>query len=200
MLHQAYPRKVVRDFVSLMVLESRLKKYRLQIGKKVSTPYGSGSIIKVDDSVSILLSFAGVDSDRSLLCKQIVPGLDGALYEIFEDRNSNSLDLHLLSMNVADVIDAPMRTCKESPNHLYSEFDDNYDYEEYSHYCGIVMGEKRTQKGWDILANIAKTKGATKCQILIRWAIEKGYNCVPRSGVGSKLEKFVILENSLKAS
>ena len=88
---------------------------------------------------------AGEDSDRSLLFKQIVPGLDGALYEIFEDRNSNSLDLHPLSMNVADVIDAPMRTCDESPNHFHSEFDDNYDYEEYSDNCGIVMGEKRTQ-------------------------------------------------------
>ena len=54
------------------------------------------------------------------------------------------------------------------------------------------------QKEWDVLARIAKDKGATKCQILILWAIQKGYNCVPRSGVGSKIEKFAVLENSLK--
>ena len=42
----------------------QVEKYQLQIGKEVSTPYGSGSIIKVDDSVSILLSFGKMYSTR----------------------------------------------------------------------------------------------------------------------------------------
>lgn len=54
------------------------------------------------------------------------------------------------------------------------------------------------QKEWDILAGIAKQKSATKAQILVLWALQMGYNCVPRSGAGSKLEKLAILENSYK--
>lgn len=54
------------------------------------------------------------------------------------------------------------------------------------------------QDGWAILADIAKKKEATKAQILVRWALQKGYNCVPRSSANSKIEKFAIVENSLK--
>jgi len=54
------------------------------------------------------------------------------------------------------------------------------------------------QEGWDVLAKIAKEKGVTKAQILVRWALQKGYLCVPRSGVGSKLERTAIFENSHK--
>jgi diketogulonate reductase-like aldo/keto reductase len=37
-----------------------------------------------------------------------------------------------------------------------------------------------------------------QAQILVRWALQKGYLCVPRSGVGSKIERAAIFENSYK--
>jgi diketogulonate reductase-like aldo/keto reductase len=52
------------------------------------------------------------------------------------------------------------------------------------------------QDGWAVVGNIAKTKSVTKAQIMVRWALQKGYLCVPRSGVGSKLECLAIQENS----
>mmetsp|Transcript_25757 Transcript_25757/g.38681 ORF Transcript_25757/g.38681 Transcript_25757/m.38681 type:complete len:94 (-) Transcript_25757:130-411(-) len=36
----------------------------------------------------------------------------------------------------------------------------------------------------------------TKAQILVRWSLQKGYICVPRSGCGSKLERIAFGENS----
>jgi len=36
----------------------------------------------------------------------------------------------------------------------------------------------------------------TKAQVLIAWAFQKNYLCVPRSGVKSKLERKAIFENS----
>ena len=41
---------------------------------------------------------------------------------------------------------------------------------------------------WAQLGELAKLKGVTKAQILVRWALQKGYGCAPRSGTGSKLE------------
>ena len=41
---------------------------------------------------------------------------------------------------------------------------------------------------WAKLGEMAKLKGVTKAQILVRWALQKGYGCAPRSGTGSKLE------------
>lgn len=52
------------------------------------------------------------------------------------------------------------------------------------------------QEGWTTVAAIAKEKNVTKQQILIRWALHKGYVSLPRSGTGSKLERNAIAENS----
>jgi diketogulonate reductase-like aldo/keto reductase len=41
---------------------------------------------------------------------------------------------------------------------------------------------------WAKLGELAKDKGVTKAQILVRWALQKGFGCAPRSGTGSKLE------------
>lgn len=35
-----------------------------------------------------------------------------------------------------------------------------------------------------------------QAQVLVRWALQKGYLCVPRSGSGSKIERKAIFENS----
>ncbi|KAL7521433.1 hypothetical protein ACHAWX_007655 [Stephanocyclus meneghinianus] len=49
---------------------------------------------------------------------------------------------------------------------------------------------------WAKLGDIAKAKGVTKAQVLVRWALQKGFGCAPRSGTGSKLERIAIAENS----
>jgi diketogulonate reductase-like aldo/keto reductase len=41
---------------------------------------------------------------------------------------------------------------------------------------------------WAKLGELAKDKGVTKAQVLVRWALQKGFGCAPRSGTGSKLE------------
>jgi len=59
-----------------------------------------------------------------------------------------------------------------------------------------LSGVDGPQDGWQILANIAQKKNMTKAQVLIAWAFQKNYLCVPRSGVKSKLERKAIFENS----
>ncbi|KAL3759613.1 hypothetical protein ACHAWU_009760 [Discostella pseudostelligera] len=51
-------------------------------------------------------------------------------------------------------------------------------------------------EGWAVLAEIAKAKGMTKAQVLVRWSLQKGYVCVPRSASSSKVERVAIAENS----
>jgi diketogulonate reductase-like aldo/keto reductase len=65
--------------------------------------------------------------------------------------------------------------------------------------CGTwskLSSTEGLQEGWDILAGIAKRKGMTKAQVLVRWSLQKGYVCVPRSASASKLERIAIAENS----
>jgi 2,5-diketo-D-gluconate reductase A len=50
--------------------------------------------------------------------------------------------------------------------------------------------------GWVTLGNIATAHACTKQQILIRWAVQKGYTCVPRSSSQYKVERQAIRENS----
>jgi len=49
---------------------------------------------------------------------------------------------------------------------------------------------------WQVVGELAKAKQATKAQILVRWAFQKGYACVPRSAATSKVERQAIGENS----
>jgi diketogulonate reductase-like aldo/keto reductase len=52
------------------------------------------------------------------------------------------------------------------------------------------------QDGWAVVGDIAQKKGKTRAQILVRWSLQKGYVCVPRSSPSSKLERVAIAENS----
>eukprot|EP00977_Amphora_coffeiformis_P010966 scaffold2613_cov188-Amphora_coffeaeformis.AAC.3 len=49
---------------------------------------------------------------------------------------------------------------------------------------------------WTQLGQLAAAKGVTKQQVLIRWAIQSGYLCVPRSGSQYKVERAAIRENA----
>lgn len=59
-----------------------------------------------------------------------------------------------------------------------------------------LSGVDGPAEGWAVLSDLAKTKGVTKAQLLVRWSLQKGYVCVPRSGAKSKLERVAISENS----
>ena len=59
-----------------------------------------------------------------------------------------------------------------------------------------LSGTDGPAEGWAVLADIAKNKGMTKAQVLVRWSLQKGYACVPRSAAASKVERLAIAENS----
>ena len=86
-----------------------------------------------------------------------------------------------------------------------SPFNMHKDIVEYCDKNGIAVGCSAWSKlsgvngpaeGWAILADLAKAKGMTKAQLLVRWSLQKGYVCVPRSGSASKVERIAIAENS----
>ncbi|CAB9526618.1 diketo-D-gluconic acid reductase [Seminavis robusta] len=49
---------------------------------------------------------------------------------------------------------------------------------------------------WEVVGKMAQQKGMTKAQVLVRWSMQKGYICVPRSAATSKVERVAIAENS----
>ena len=86
-----------------------------------------------------------------------------------------------------------------------SPFNQHTDVIEYCQGKGIGIGcsawsrlssADGPQDGWAVVAKIAQNKGMTKAQVLVRWSLQKGYVCVPRSSSGSKLERVAIAENS----
>jgi diketogulonate reductase-like aldo/keto reductase len=59
-----------------------------------------------------------------------------------------------------------------------------------------LSGASGPGEQWDVLSQIANKKGVTKAQALVRWSLQKGYICVPRSGCAYKIERVAIAENS----
>jgi len=59
-----------------------------------------------------------------------------------------------------------------------------------------LSGADGPSEQWDVVAKLAAHKKTTKAQILVRWALQKGYICVPRSAAASKVERMAIAENS----
>jgi diketogulonate reductase-like aldo/keto reductase len=51
-------------------------------------------------------------------------------------------------------------------------------------------------EGWAAVGKIADARGMTKQQVLVRWAVQCGYLCVPRSGSKAKTDQQAIAENS----
>ncbi|KAL7533619.1 hypothetical protein ACHAXR_005344 [Thalassiosira sp. AJA248-18] len=86
-----------------------------------------------------------------------------------------------------------------------SPFNMHREVVEYCDANGIAVGCSAWSKlsgvdgpaeGWAVLADLAKAKGVTKAQLLVRWSLQHGYVCVPRSGCASKVERVAIAENS----
>ena len=59
-----------------------------------------------------------------------------------------------------------------------------------------LSGATGPSEQWDVLSKLAIKKGMTKAQVLVRWSLQKGYICVPRSGSQYKIERVAIAENS----
>ena len=59
-----------------------------------------------------------------------------------------------------------------------------------------LSGADGPADGWATLSELATRKGMTKAQLLVRWSLQKGYVCVPRSGSKSTAQKLAIAENS----
>ena len=59
-----------------------------------------------------------------------------------------------------------------------------------------LSGANGPREQWDILSQLSDNKGITKAQALVRWSLQKGYICVPRSGCGTEIERIAIAENS----
>lgn len=59
-----------------------------------------------------------------------------------------------------------------------------------------LSGADGPAEGWSVVADLAGKRGVTKAQVLVRWALQRGYVCVPRSGCGSRVERVAIAENS----
>lgn len=51
-------------------------------------------------------------------------------------------------------------------------------------------------KEFTALADLAKAKDATEAQVLVRWALQKGYACAPTAGSDSSFKPTAIAENS----
>jgi len=61
-----------------------------------------------------------------------------------------------------------------------------------------LSNEKTGAKNWPKLKEISSELGTTKQQVLIAWALRKGYLCVPRTGTGTVAELLAIKENSVQ--
>ncbi|KAL7528440.1 hypothetical protein ACHAWF_002560 [Thalassiosira exigua] len=59
-----------------------------------------------------------------------------------------------------------------------------------------LSGVDGPAEGWAVLSDLAAARGVTKAQLLVRWSLQRGYVCVPRSGSKSKVERTAIAENS----
>jgi diketogulonate reductase-like aldo/keto reductase len=86
-----------------------------------------------------------------------------------------------------------------SPFHAHKNVVDWCDKYGIAVSCGAwskLSGASGPTEGWDVVTKLAQQKSMTKSQILVRWALQKGYICVPRSSSASKLERLAIAENS----
>lgn len=91
---------------------------------------------------------------------------------------------------------------------ILSPFNQHKDIAEWARVHGSVLScsawsklssVEGPQQGWAVVSDMAKEKGVTKQQILIRWALQSGYLCAPRSGSKFKVEREAIVENAPKS-
>lgn len=97
-------------------------------------------------------------------------------------------------------LDLPcMNQLELSPFNTHSEIVQWCDNNNVAIGCGAwskLSGASGPQDQWAVVGEIAQKKQMTKAQVLVRWSLQKGYVCVPRSAAASKIERVAIGENS----
>ncbi len=86
-----------------------------------------------------------------------------------------------------------------SPFNMHSDVVDWCDRNGVAVACSAwskLSGASGPSEQWDVLSQLASKKGMTKAQVMVRWSLQKGYICVPRSGSQYKIERVAIAENS----
>mmetsp|Transcript_4027 Transcript_4027/g.10535 ORF Transcript_4027/g.10535 Transcript_4027/m.10535 type:complete len:460 (-) Transcript_4027:113-1492(-) len=63
-----------------------------------------------------------------------------------------------------------------------------------------LSGANGPSEQWNILSQLSDKKGISKAQALVRWSLQKGFICVPRSGCETEIERIAIAENSYGGS
>jgi diketogulonate reductase-like aldo/keto reductase len=193
----------------------RQRRESLFISHKISNAEQSTDAVAVGRSVKKAIAELGVgyldmvsihspltDKERRLATYQALQQLrDGGFVKAISVCNYGVGPLEEIAALVGDNIgDYPaMNQLELSPFNQHSEV---------VNWCrnnGVAVGCSAWSKlsgvdgpaeGWAVLSDLAKAKGVTKAQLLVRWSLQKGYVCVPRSGSKSKLERVAIAENS----
>jgi len=82
------------------------------------------------------------DNDTLSLRERIIPGLDGNIYSLTESMSHGETTgkrLQVLPVQIEDVINSPVQTCREKVTASGKEF------QGYEEECGLIMGQKNTR-------------------------------------------------------
>jgi len=193
----------------------RQRRERLFISHKISNSEQSTDAVSVRRSVKKAIAELGVgyldmvsihspltDKERRLTTYQALLELrDGGFVKSVSVCNYGVGPLEEIAALVGDnVEDYPAMNQLE-----LSPFNQHADVVNWCSNNGVAVGCSAWSKlsgvdgpadEWAVLSDLAKTKGVTKAQLLVRWSLQKGYVCVPRSGSKSKVERLAIAENS----
>jgi len=193
----------------------RQRRERLFISHKISNAEQSTDAVSVRRSVKKAIAELGVgyldmvsihspltDKERRLTTYQALLELrDGGFVKSVSVCNYGVGPLEEIAALVGDnVEDYPAMNQLE-----LSPFNQHADVVNWCNNNGVAVGCSAWSKlsgvdgpadEWAVLSDLAKTKGVTKAQLLVRWSLQKGYVCVPRSGSKSKVERLAIAENS----
>jgi len=193
----------------------RQRRESLFISHKLSNAEQSNDAVFVGRSVKKAIAELGVgyldmvsihspltDKERRLTTYQALLQLrDGGFVKAVSVCNYGVKHLQEIADLVGDNIgDYPAMNQLE-----LSPFNQHGDVVNWCNTNGVAVGCSAWSKlsgvdgpaeGWAVLSDLAKAKGVTKAQLLVRWSLQKGYVCVPRSGSKSKVERVAIAENS----
>lgn len=193
----------------------RQRREGLFISHKISNAEQSTDPVSVRRSVKKAIAELGVgyldmvsihspltDKDRRLTTYQALLELrDGGFVKSVSVCNYGVGPLEEIAKLVGDnVEDYPAMNQLE-----LSPFNQHADVVNWCKNNGVAVGCSAWSKlsgvdgpadEWAVLSDLAKAKGVTKAQLLVRWSLQKGYVCVPRSGSKSKVERLAVAENS----
>ena len=189
----------------------RGRRERLFISHKISNAEQSTDAVAVRRAVKNAIAALGctyldmvsihsplTDSSRRLATYEVLLGMrDSGFVKTVGVCNYG---LEALKEIAAADLDLPaVNQLELSPFNAHKDVVDWCDKYGIAVACGAwsrLSGADGPAEGWDTVSKIAQQKGMTKAQVLVRWSLQKGYVCVPRSASASKVERIAIGENS----